>query len=40
MNSVFVDTWAWYALADSSDTDHLLAQTANAELLDAGHTLL
>ena len=40
MSGIFVDTLAWYALADSTDTDHLLAQTANAELLDAGHTFV
>jgi predicted nucleic acid-binding protein len=37
MSRVFVDTWAWYALADPNDADHELARLANDELLDAGH---
>lgn len=37
MNRVFVDTWAWYALADVSDADHVLAQLANEQLLDDGY---
>jgi len=40
MSKVFVDTWAWYALSDSADADHILAQLANEELLDAGHTFV
>jgi predicted nucleic acid-binding protein len=40
MSRVFVDTWAWYALADKSDADHDLAQLTNDELLDAGHTFV
>ena len=30
---VFVDTWAWYALADAADIDHDLARVANEQLL-------
>jgi predicted nucleic acid-binding protein len=40
MSRVFVDTWAWYALADKADADHELAQLTNDELLDAGHTFV
>ncbi len=36
MNGVFVDTWAWYALADAADSDHARARTANELLLDEG----
>lgn len=34
---IFVDTWAWYALTDRNDVDHLTAETANRQLLDEGH---
>lgn len=40
MSSVFVDTWAWYALADAADADHTLAQLANEQLLDEGYTFV
>ena len=40
MSKVFVDTWAWYALADSADLDHELAQLANEQLLAEGHTFI
>ncbi len=40
MNRVFVDTWAWYALTDSADADHPLAQLANEQLLDEGSTFV
>lgn len=37
---IFVDTWAWYALADAKDHDHLLAAATNADLLDKGYTFV
>jgi predicted nucleic acid-binding protein len=40
MSRVFVDTWAWYALADAADSDHAVAQLANEELLDGGVTFV
>ena len=40
MSNVFVDTWAWYALADTRDREHRLAQSANEQLLDQGHTFV
>ena len=38
VRKVFVDTWAWYALADKADAEHVHAQTANEALLDDGVT--
>lgn len=40
MNKIFVDTWAWYALADTADTDHILAQLANEQLLADNYTFV
>jgi uncharacterized protein len=40
MSAIFVDTWAWYALVDVADSDHSLAQIANEELLNRGHTFV
>lgn len=40
MNKIFVDTWAWYALADAADTDHILAQLANEQLLADDYTFV
>ena len=40
MGAIFVDTWAWYALADKADKDHARAQAANEKLLDAGYTFV
>jgi uncharacterized protein len=37
MNRIFVDTWAWYALADTANTDHARAQTASHRLLNEGN---
>ena len=34
MNDVFVDTWAWYALADERDTDHEVARLATDDLIE------
>ena len=34
MNDVFIDTWAWVALADQRDDNHLIAQIANDEILE------
>jgi predicted nucleic acid-binding protein len=36
MNKVFVDTWAWYALADATDAEHARAQATNDRLLNEG----
>ena len=40
MNKVFVDTWAWYAMADAADTDPTLAQLANEQLLAENYTFV
>lgn len=40
MNAIFVDTWAWYALLDTADSDHLVAQLANEELVNAGYAFV
>lgn len=40
MNRIFVDTWAWYALADAADADHELASILNEQLLEQGHTFV
>lgn len=40
MSRIFVDTWAWYALADIADADHVLARLLNEQLLDQGHTFV
>jgi predicted nucleic acid-binding protein len=40
MSRIFVDTWAWYALADIADADHTLAKLLNEKLLDQGHTFV
>ncbi|MGC9394046.1 MAG: type II toxin-antitoxin system VapC family toxin [Anaerolineae bacterium] len=40
MSRIFVDTWAWYALADIADADHVLAKLLNEQLLDQGHTFV
>jgi uncharacterized protein len=36
MSKIFVDTWAWYALADATDAEHARAQATNDRLLNAG----
>ncbi len=36
MSKVFVDTWAWYALADATDAEHAQAQATNDRLLSEG----
>jgi predicted nucleic acid-binding protein len=35
MNHIFVDTWAWYALADKTDISHHLVAKETEKLLDA-----
>lgn len=40
MRRIFFDTWAWYALADTNDADHAIAESANAQLLDDGYTFV
>ncbi len=40
MASIFVDTWAWYALADADDRDYDIAQITQAKLLDEGFTFI
>jgi predicted nucleic acid-binding protein len=40
MNKIFVDTWAWYALADTADTDHIIAQLTNEQLLADNYTFI
>jgi uncharacterized protein len=40
MKTVFVDTWAWYALTDKADSDHEWAELTNEELLDKGYTFV
>lgn len=40
MNRIFVDTWAWYALVDTRDHHHLVAQLANEALLDQEYTFV
>ncbi len=36
MSKIFVDTWAWYALADATDAEHAQAQAINDRLLSEG----
>jgi len=40
MNMVFIDTWAWYALVDTTDNDHAVAQLALEELLNDAYTFV
>lgn len=40
MKRIFVDTWAWYALADVNDADHQIAEKTNIRLLDDGDTFV
>ena len=37
---IFIDTWAWYSLTDRKDSDHARAETANTQLIEAGHLFL
>lgn len=40
MNKIFVDTWAWYALVDTTDGDHAVAQLALEDLLNDAYTFV
>ena len=40
MSAIFIDTWAWYALVDKTDSDHDVAQLALEELLNGGYTFV
>ena len=40
MQKIFVDTWAWYALADRNDIVHDIAEVANRKLVDDGYTFV
>ena len=40
MPKIFVDTWAWYALTDRRDSDHGVAEAANARLLADEYTFV
>ncbi len=40
MSRIFVDTWAWYALADVADADHIHAKHINEHLIAQGHTFV
>lgn len=34
---IFIDTWGWYALTDRNDSDHLIAEAANKQMIEEGH---
>ncbi|WP_353570489.1 hypothetical protein [Candidatus Albibeggiatoa sp. nov. BB20] len=38
MNNIFVDTWAWYALADKTDINHHIVAKETEKLLDDNYT--
>lgn len=40
MSVIFIDTWAWYALVDTTDSDHPVAQLALEELLEGDYTFV
>ena len=40
MSRVFVDTWAWYTMADERDADHDVARLASEELIKRESTLV
>ncbi len=40
MSGVFVDSWAWYALADERDEQHEIAQLASEEIIKREVTLV